>query len=427
MVKAQEWLDRNYLKNIRSSITGIDISNNEYDSDDEKLSGSLKLENFHRLEKLNCRYNLLTSLDLSNCFRLEEINCSENKLMRLTSTNSRALKILDCSNNHLSSLNLDGNIGLLELRCSFNQLDELSLVKNNDLTKIYCSSNHLSNLDLNENVKLIQLNCSCNKLERLNLSKSINLDDLSCRNNLLTSLDLSQNSQLTDLGCSFNQINELIFPANNKIENICCNANLLTQLNWSRLNPNKLGILLISDNNFSCQNLEFLEPFANLSYLYLGTSNKELIQRGIYNRFQGSLKPLRNLKNLVQLDIHETDIDSGLEYLPSNLKSIMFDHSEPYRKEAKVNQLFSNLRPYRKGSFSMMSESEDYIEFYDLQEWRKANEKLIKKVKEEITSEVLLKDAKEQISQLQKELAEEKNRRLELERQLNNLQISDNK
>ncbi|CAB5396518.1 unnamed protein product, partial [Rhizophagus irregularis] len=219
MVKAQEWLDRNYLKNIRSSITGLDISNNEYVSDDEKLSGSLKLENFHCLEKLNCRYNLLTN--------------------------------------------------------------ELSLVKNNDLTMIYCWSNHISNLDLNENVKLIA---------------------------------------------------------------------------------------------------PVIKPFTNLSHLYLGTSNKELIQR----------------------DIYETDIDSGLEYLPSNLKSIIIDRSEPYRKEAKVNQLFSNLRPYRKESFSMKVFEPDFIEFYDLQEWRKANEKLIKKVKEEITSEVLLKEAKEQISQLQK-------------------------
>jgi predicted RNase H-like nuclease (RuvC/YqgF family) len=73
----------------------------------------------------------------------------------------------------------------------------------------------------------------------------------------------------------------------------------------------------------------------------------------------------------------------------------------------------------------MIVSEPDFIEFYDLEEWRKANEKLIKKVKEEITSEILLKEAKEQISQLQKELAEEKNRRLELERQLNNMQISD--
>ncbi|POG70981.1 hypothetical protein GLOIN_2v1610355, partial [Rhizophagus irregularis DAOM 181602=DAOM 197198] len=52
------------------------------------------------------------------------------------------------------------------------------------------------------------------------------------------------------LSCSFNQINELIFPANNKIEIISCIGNLLTQLNWSRLDPNKLKMLLISDNNF---------------------------------------------------------------------------------------------------------------------------------------------------------------------------------
>ncbi|CAB4399440.1 unnamed protein product [Rhizophagus irregularis] len=80
-----------------------------------------------------------------------------------------------------------------------------------------------------------------------------------------------------------------------------------------------------------------LEPFTNLRYLYLGTSNKDNIQRGI---IQGSLKPLRNLKNLVKLDIYETDIDSGLEYLPSNLKSIIINRSEPYRKKQKSINCF---------------------------------------------------------------------------------------
>ncbi|PKK65775.1 hypothetical protein RhiirC2_785667 [Rhizophagus irregularis] len=116
-----------------------------------------------------------------------------------------------------------------------------------------------------------------------------------------------------------------------------------------------------------------LEPFTNLRYLYLGTSNKDNIQRGI---IQGSLKPLRNLKNLVKLDIYETDIDSGLEYLPSNLKSIIINLTVP-----------------------------DFTDFYDMQELRKANEKLIKKIKEETTSE---KKPKSRFHNCKKELAEEK-------------------
>ncbi|GBB99326.1 hypothetical protein RclHR1_03490008 [Rhizophagus clarus] len=424
MVEAQEWLNKNYPRDIRGSITGLNINGSEYDSDDERLVGSLKPENFG-LEKLSCTYNHLTSLDLSECFSLTDIKCYENKLTQLI-TKGYSLERLDCSKNNLSSLNLDKNRNLVELNYSFNQLDELILSHNNNLTVIRCYNNNLSNLDLNENVKLKDLNCSLNKLERLNLSKNINLESLNCRNNLLTNLDLSQNSQLTDLVCSFNQIKELIFSANNKFEAFCCNNNLLTKLNWNKLNPTKLFLLSISDNNFPCQNLEFLEPFIKLRYLFLGTNNKENIQRGIYNRFQGSLKPLRKMEELRKINIHETDIDSGLEYLPSSLISIIItDHSEPYRKEAKVNQLFSCLKPYRKEDYPMLVHEPDYIIYYDLQEWRKDNIELVNKVKNEITSEVLLNEAKEQISQLQTKLAEEKIRRLELEQQLNNLQISD--
>jgi len=40
------------------------------------------------------------------------------------------------------------------------------------------------------------------------------------------------------------------------------------------------------------------------------------------NKFFGSLEPLKNLTKLKKLDISGTDIDSGLEYLPENLKMI---------------------------------------------------------------------------------------------------------
>ncbi|CAG8832316.1 12290_t:CDS:2, partial [Racocetra persica] len=40
------------------------------------------------------------------------------------------------------------------------------------------------------------------------------------------------------------------------------------------------------------------------------------INKGIYNRFNGSLQSLRNMNDLESLNIENTDIDHGLEYLP---------------------------------------------------------------------------------------------------------------
>ncbi|CAH1764675.1 6868_t:CDS:2, partial [Entrophospora sp. SA101] len=83
------------------------------------------------------------------------------------------------------------------------------------------------------------------------------------------------------------------------------------------LSQNKqLEKLIVRDNNFSPQNLSFLSHLVNLQDLYLGNlysyGNK-------YNRFNGSLEPLKNMSRLNLLDISNTDIDSGLEYLPDRV------------------------------------------------------------------------------------------------------------
>jgi hypothetical protein len=80
-------------------------------------------------------------------------------------------------------------------------------------------------------------------------------------------------------------------------------------------NPEKLNYLEIRNNNFAAATLDFLEPFVNLKSLRLGMNHHEkisdLIEKGTYNKFHGSLKPLKDLKKLSILDISDTDIDSG--------------------------------------------------------------------------------------------------------------------
>ena len=77
--------------------------------------------------------------------------------------------------------------------------------------------------------------------------------------------------------------------------------------------------------------------FVNLQRLYVSG-----------NPFYGSLKPLKNLNNLREIGIADTDVDSGLEYLPDSLKS--FACSSNLRKDAKVKTIIQELKKYGEPS-----------------------------------------------------------------------------
>lgn len=77
MVNAQEWLDKEYPLEKRTTITELNVNGKE-------LEGKLKLTDFFKLKKLDCAWNKLTGLDLSNCHELTWIECQANLL---TSTN----------------------------------------------------------------------------------------------------------------------------------------------------------------------------------------------------------------------------------------------------------------------------------------------------------------------------------------------------
>jgi len=57
------------------------------------------------------------------------------------------------------------------------------------------------------------------------------------------------------------------------------------------------------------QDLSFLSGAVNLEELYLNG-----------NKFASSLELLKDMKQLKKLNIANTDIDSGLEYLPNSLE-----------------------------------------------------------------------------------------------------------
>jgi Leucine-rich repeat (LRR) protein len=153
----------------------------------------------------------------------------------------------------------------------------LKLENFSNLEKLDCSHNKFTEIEINNCLGLKKINCSNNQLIKLNIQKCLDLKFLCCSNNLLTNLDLSKNTKLEQLN--------------------------------------------ISNNDFSEQDLSFLSHLMNLKDLQLENYyNTERAKLNIYNRFYGSLEPLKDMSELAWLNIDNTDLDSGLEYLPDSLK-----------------------------------------------------------------------------------------------------------
>lgn len=247
-------------------------------------------------------------------------------------------------------------------------------------------------------------------------------------------LDLTDFVNLEEVDCKFNQLNDLKLPTCSKIFSLCCYNNYLKSLDFlACLDSDKLIRLYITNNDFPDSDLSVFSRFTNLESLHLG--NTDLLNgffhkfyfglyRGlkrderdfnqVYNRFHGSLKYLWNLTKLKELAITGTDVDSGLEYLPTRLGSEMMGIKVPNlrsisefninfengffcnidgrsaRLEAKSKDIGKELEKYGElGTYGELNSA--------LQQWREDNQELIKSAK--ITVE-----EKEQFIKQQKEI-----------------------
>ncbi|KLL03576.1 MAG: serine/threonine protein kinase [Mycoplasmataceae bacterium RV_VA103A] len=195
-------------------------------------------------------------------------------------------------------------------------------------------------------------------------------------NNLEGELDLRDFPKLKRLFCHGNdKITKLILLPESNLELIDAGYNLLTDLVFlDNLDPRKLKILKIHQNNIQEQDLSCFSRFTNLTELAIGNcynyGGVEAINNGIYNKFYGSLQPLQNLSKLETLTIWNSNVDSGLEYLPESLKII--NCSNEGLPNSGCRNLLKQLEKYRVGGDS-----------YDYQAWRKDNQELIEKVKKE--------------------------------------------
>jgi len=238
-----------------------------------------------------------------------------------------------------------------------------------NLEKLDCHGNNISDLDLSDCSKLKELDCSSQinfKLSKLDLSSCPYLTKLDCSNNKISELDLSNCQRLVKIACNSNELDNLRITELPNIKELSCWNNRITEINWDALNPKNLAFLSVSNNNLSKQDLSCFSKFVNLEGLWIGTDVKDNLEKKSYNRFYGSLKPLQNLTRLKKLQIENTDVDSGLEFLPKSLEKIICwspSHHEDFLAK-NLEESLTNYKSYRE---------EGDEEYYDIVKWRKDN------------------------------------------------------
>jgi len=104
----------------------------------------------------------------------------------------------------------------------------------------------------------------------LKLEGFVNLKKINCSFNKLTELQIVGGSNLEEVRCHYNQqLKELKFQGSpKKLKILICNDNNLTSLEIGE--SKELEKLNVRDNNFSDQNLSFLNSLVNLEQLHLG-------------------------------------------------------------------------------------------------------------------------------------------------------------
>lgn len=198
----------------------------------------------------------------------------------------------------------------------------------------------------------------------LDLSDFIDLEELNCSHNQLTSLKLDNFRKLKKLICDHNRLVQLGLINLGYLKELICWDNYLQDLKLPSQTDQLINIAM-GENNLPKQDLSMFSQFINLKHLGFCNNNQEKVNHGIYNRFYGSLEFLQNLTKLETLDIRNTDIDSGLEYLSSdNIR--WFGCSANIKKDAKC-KVICNLVA-----------SEDYEGF---RKWKITNASLIQKAK----------------------------------------------
>jgi len=161
---------------------------------------------------------------------------------------------------------------------------------------------------------------------------------------LITKLTVNNCPCLTEINCPWNRIKEVKITNCPQISKLNFLSNYINVFSFNSLNPERLTMLNLQSNNFASQSLSFLINFAKLEELYIGNNETSIIE-DTYNRFHGSLEPLKGMNNLRILNISNTNINDGVECLPEAIEEFRcYQFSEIYQTEVK--KIFEQLRPF---------------------------------------------------------------------------------
>lgn len=158
-----------------------------------------------------------------------------------------------------------------------------------------------------------KLNIAGKDLEgELDLRDFVDLEEFNCENNKLSGcLNLSNLSKLKILTCRNNKIEELKIDNCRNITHLEASGNRqLDKVDLSHLTSELVTFISFAYDNLPPQDLSVFSRFINLETLSLGAGNN----------FFGSLELLKDLNKLKALHIEGSNIDSGLEYLPTSVK-----------------------------------------------------------------------------------------------------------
>lgn len=259
---------------VTLDITGKDV---------RSLKG---IENFVRLQNLNCSKNPLTEINLSTSPILRTLDCSDcTQLTALTLegckvlhtvnvsgctalpeemdlTKTPSLLRLDCSYSAvntfitpdsmlLQSLYMDGNQApegkrdfarfgeLRNLSLRSNGMDNLSINGLFKLERFYFSGNEVKGaFNMNRLAGLKVLECSDIAISSLAIDSCRKLDTLICRNTRIRSLKPTTNTALTYIDCSRDVPNTLLssvdFSSNTQLAFLDCSNNQISLLDMER-------------------------------------------------------------------------------------------------------------------------------------------------------------------------------------------------
>lgn len=258
------------------------------------------------------------------------------------------------------------------------------------------------------------------KLTELEVNNCPKLETVRGCNNDLTSLVISDCPIVKRVFFDYNKLKKIEINNCPLIREISFGRNQLNDLKLlgSFLNSEKITSLRLWDNKFLSRDLSFFSKFINLEELWISD-----------NLFTGSLKFLEGMKNLKRLHIDNTDIDSGLEYLPKSIEELLCSADNSTEKKWAIKKIQTLLKGYegwrgehnyqawRKAELiSQKFAQEELLDFIylagltDLRGSKNTNHQLIRK-----TFECVVFYLEEEIRKCEKELYKDKEEKAQIE------------